>query len=254
MKTITKQPTLGDVKYFWNRNVCQTEFIKTDEVGSKMFFEEAERVRYKYHYYLPELFDSIAAARPGGKLLEIGCSMGTDLLQLARRGLRVTGIDLTEAGIELAQGRFKLYNLKAQLKTGDAENLPFSENSFDIVYSFGVLHHTPDTAKAVAEVRRVLVPKGLAVIMLYHRRSFNYVIHRMLNQPFDGHRNDRCPIERTYSKTEIYNLFKDFAKVELDIKYFMTTGFGIVWDLVPMYVHKKLGQKWGWHIVIKAIK
>jgi ubiquinone/menaquinone biosynthesis C-methylase UbiE len=254
MKSATKQPTLGDVKDFWNRNVCQTEFIRTDETGSKAFFEEAEKVRYKYHYYLPALFDNIAAVKPGGKLLEIGCSMGTDLLQLARRDLQVTGIDLTEAGIELAQRRFQLYNIQAQLKTGNAENLPFDDSSFDIVYSFGVLHHTPDTGRAVEQVRRVLAPGGLAVIMLYHRRSFNYIIHRLLNQPFDGHRNDRCPIERTYTKSGIYNLFQHFASVDLDIKYFMTTGFGFAWDLVPLYVHKKLGQRWGWHIIIKAIK
>lgn len=254
MKTSDKQPTLREVKDFWNRNVCQTEFIKTEETGSKGFFEEAERVRYKYHYYLPELFEFIAAAKPNGKLLEIGCSMGTDLLQLARRGLQVTGIDLTEAGIELAQRRFKLYHLEAHLRTGDAENLPFGDKTFDIVYSFGVLHHTPNTARAVDEVYRVLAPGGLAVIMLYHRRSFNYVIHRLLNQPFDGHRNDRCPIERTYTKPEIYQLFKRFSKTHLDIKYFMTTGFGVIWDMVPLYLHKKFGQRWGWHIVIKAIR
>jgi ubiquinone/menaquinone biosynthesis C-methylase UbiE len=249
-----KQPTLGDVQAFWNRNVCQTEFIKNDQIGSKNFFAEAERIRYKYHYYLPELFDRIAAEKPGGKLLEIGCSMGTDLMQLARRGLKVTGIDLTEAGIDLARQRFALYNQPADLKTGDAENLPFADRTFDIVYSFGVLHHTPDTAKSVAEVHRVLVPGGLAVIMLYHRRSFNYIIHRMLNQPFDGHRNDRCPIERTYIRPEMYTLFKHFSRIELETRYFMTTGFGIIWDMVPMFIHKKFGQKWGWHIIIKAIK
>jgi len=254
MKSENKQPSILDVKEFWNRNVCQTEFIKSDEPGSKAFFEEAERVRYKYHYYLPELFDTIAAFKPGGKLLEIGCSMGTDLLQLARRGLKVTGIDLTEAGIELARRRFDLYDLKAELKTGDAENLPFDDNSFDSVYSFGVLHHTPDTRKAIDEVRRVLVPGGLAIIMLYHRRSFNYLIHRILNQPFDGHRNDRCPIEKTYIKPEIYELFKRFTKTELEIKYFMTTGFGIIWDVLPLSLHKKLGQRWGWHLIIRAVK
>jgi ubiquinone/menaquinone biosynthesis C-methylase UbiE len=254
MKSRSEQATLAEVKDFWNRNVCQTEFIKSDTIGSKPFFEEAELVRYKYHYYLPGLFDFMAAVKPGGKLLEIGCSMGTDLLQLARRGLQVTGIDLTEAAIELAQRRFDLYNLKAELRTGNAENLPFADNSFDIVYSFGVLHHTPDTLRAVEEVRRVLVPGGLAVIMLYHRRSFNYLIHRILNQPFDGHRNDRCPIEKTYSKPEIYDLFRRFSKTELEIKYFMTTGFGIIWDLLPLAAHKKLGQRWGWHIIIKAVK
>jgi ubiquinone/menaquinone biosynthesis C-methylase UbiE len=107
--------------------------------------------------------------------------MGTDLLQLARRGMRVTGIDLTEEGINLARKRFELYQIPAELKIDDAENLSFPDNTFDVVYSFGVLHHTPDTQKAIDEVRRVLVPGGLAVIMLYNRNSLNYYIHRLIN-------------------------------------------------------------------------
>lgn len=248
--TYTKQ----DVKEFWNRNVCQAEFIKTGERGSREFFDEAERIRYKHHFYLPALFDEIAARKPGGKLLEIGCGMGTDLLQLARRNMRVTGIDLTEEGIALAQKRFEMYKMPVELKIDDAENLSFGDNSFDVVYSFGVLHHTPDTPKSIDEVLRVLKPDGLAVIMLYHRRSFNYIIHRLLNAPFDGNWKDRCPIERTYTQKELREMFKNYHNVRINIEYFMTTGFGIVWDLIPKSLHRYLGHKWGWHAVIKGEK
>ncbi len=254
MSAVAEQASKQEVKDFWNRNVCQTEFIKAGELGTRDFFEEAVRIRYKYHFYLPELFDWIAGKKPSGDLLEIGCSMGTDLLQFAKRGMKVTGIDLTEEGIALAEKRFALYNLPADLKVDDAENLSFADNTFDVVYSFGVLHHTPDTQKSIDEILRVLKPTGLAVIMLYNRRSFNYLVHWLLNAPFDGSRKDRCPIERTYSKNEVNEMFRNFSNVHLGIEYFMTTGYGIIWDLLPKSLHRSLGHIWGWHIVIKATK
>lgn len=188
------------VRDFWNRNVCHVSFIKTPEVGSRAFLEEAEALRYRYHYHLLPLFDQLAQQYPGGQLLEVGCSMGTDLLQLARRGFHVTGIDLAEAGIELAKQRFALYGFVADLRVGDAENLAFEDGMFDVVYSFGVLHHTPDTEQAVREIWRVLRGEGTAVVMLYHRYSLNYVAHQLLGIPTDGSRSDPVPIARTYSR------------------------------------------------------
>lgn len=249
-----KRFTKSDVKDFWGRNVCQTEFIKGHAQGTMPFFEEAENIRYKYHYYLPPLFTWMASQKPKGKLLEIGCSMGTDLLQLARSGFDVTGIDLTEEGIRLAKLRFTLYNHQASLMVSDAEDLPFDDNTFDIVYSFGVLHHTPDTQGAINEVYRVLKPGGLAVIMLYNKYSFNYVVHRILNAPFDGNKRDRCPIEKSYKKSEAKALFETFSSIDLRKEYFMTTGYGPIWHVLPRFIHNYFGKIWGWHLVIKAIK
>lgn len=254
MSSAIETYTKKDIKDFWNRNVCQTEFIKAGERGSRQFFEEAEKIRYKYHFYLPLLFDEISRKYAAGKLLEVGCGMGTDLLQLARRGMNTTGIDITEEGINLAKIRFELYSVPTELKVDDAENLSFSDNSFDVVYSFGVLHHTPDTQKSIDEVLRVLKPGGSAIIMLYHRRSFNYVVHRILNAPFDGNRKDRCPIERAYTKKEVYEMFRNFQDVSIDVQYFMTTGYGIVWDMLPIKMHQIFGGRWGWHLVIKGLK
>jgi ubiquinone/menaquinone biosynthesis C-methylase UbiE len=248
------QFTKEDVKNFWNRNVCQTEFIKGYRLGTKEFFEEAEKIRYRYHFYLPGLFRWISEQKPGGEIIEIGCSMATDLLQLARLGMRATGVDLTEEGIKLAKVRFDMYGIPANLQVGDAENLPFNDNTFDAVYSFGVLHHTPDTQKSIDEARRVIKKGGLAVIMLYNTRSFNYIIHRILNAPFDGNKKDRCPIEKSYTKKQVAKMFENYSSVKIEREYFMTTGFGFIWHLIPKFLHRFLGRIWGWHLVIKAIK
>jgi SAM-dependent methyltransferase len=111
------------------------------------------------------------------RVLEIGCGLGTDGAQFAKAGADYTGVDLTEAAVELARRRFELFNLPGTFRTADAENLDFDDASFDLVYSHGVLHHTPDTVRAVREIHRVLRPQGRAVVMLYHRDSYNYYVN-----------------------------------------------------------------------------
>ena len=239
---------------FWNRNVCQTEFNDVENRGSREFFEEAEHIRYQYHYHILPLFDRLKNEYPGGRLLEIGCSMGTDLLQLARRGFQVTGIDLTEAGIELARSRFDMYGLDGELRVSDAETLDFPDDTFDVVYSFGVLHHTVDTEKSISEVRRVLRPGGKAVIMLYHRRSLNQLAHVVTGLPADGSRRDPVPIARTYTRAEVRRLFSPYSSNEVWVDYLFGTGWGIVNRYFPRFLHRWMGKYVGWHLMIEAVK
>src|SRR2546428_10890270 len=121
---------------------------------------------------MPEVmgFDQFAGLR----LLEIGCGMGTDLLQFARGGAKVTGTDLTPRSIEISRRHLTMYGESGDFAIVDCETLPFANESFDVVYSNGVLHHTPDTAGAVREIHRVLRPGGQARVMLYHRGSAAY--------------------------------------------------------------------------------
>lgn len=239
---------------YWERNINQVKFLKTAEFGSKEFFEEADTIRYQYHSYLPALFDRIARLYPNGKLLEVGCSMANDLAQMAKRGFQVTGIDLTEAGIDLARKHFALLGLRADLRVADAERLPFDNDCFDVVYSFGVLHHTPDTKKSVAEVYRVLKPGGMAVVMLYHTASLNYFAHRILGIPADGTRSDPVPVARTYTRLGAKRLFRQFPDVKLEVEYLFGTGWGRVNRLVPKSLHRFLGKRIGWHLLIFARK
>jgi len=193
------------VRAFWQAHPCGTKFSDAG-VGTPAFFERVEAHRYTKEWHIPDAAD-FAGAR-GSRVLEIGCGLGTDGAQFAKAGAYYTGIDLTEAAIELARTRFECSGLAGEFHVADAENLDFADDSFDLVYSHGVLHHTPDTARAVREIHRVLKPGGRAIVMLYHRGSYNYrigirilrragagllksergilVVHRLTGEPLDS--------------------------------------------------------------------
>ena len=193
------------VRAFWQAHPCGTKFSDVP-MGTPEFFERVEAHRYAKEWHIPDAAD-FAAAR-GLRILEIGCGLGTDGAQFAKADAYYTGIDLTEAAIDLARKRFEYSGLPGEFRIADAENLDFADESFDLVYSHGVLHHTPDTARAVQEIHRVLKPGGRAIVMLYHRGSYNYrvgirvlrragarllkseggirIIHRLTGEPLDS--------------------------------------------------------------------
>lgn len=172
------------VRAFWQEHPCGTKFADASP-GSRRFYELVEEHRYQKEWHIPAAAD-FSNAR-GKKVLEIGCGLGTDGAQFALAGADYTGIDLTDAAVDLARRRFDLFNLPGAFRTADAENLDFPDESFDVVYSHGVLHHTPDTVRAVQEVHRVLRPGGRAVVMLYHRDSYNYRINISLLRRAGAH-------------------------------------------------------------------
>jgi SAM-dependent methyltransferase len=167
--------TLKDrVRAFWQANPCGVKFADAAP-GTLRFYELVETHRYTTEWHIPAAAD-FAGSR-GLKVLEIGCGLGTDGAQFAQAGAEYTGVDLTDASVELARKRFELFNLPGTFQTADAENLDFEDESFDLVYSHGVLHHTPETEKAIKEVHRVLRPGRSAKVMLYHRDSYNYRVN-----------------------------------------------------------------------------
>ena len=170
------------------------------------------------------------------KVLEIGCGIGTDGAQFARAGADYTGIDLTQAAIDLARERFASSGLPGDFRVSDAENLDFPDDSFDLVYSHGVLHHTPDIEAAVREIHRVLKPGGRAMVMLYHRGSYNYrvgirvlrragagllkseggirLVHRLTGEPIDSLREHAASLKSAngdFSAAELLNQSTDGA-------------------------------------------
>lgn len=162
------------VRDFWQNHPCGTKFADA-QPGSRLFYELVEKHRYEKEWHIPEAagFNQSKNLR----VLEIGCGLGTDGAQFANAGADYTGVDLTEAAVDLARRRFEMFDLPGKFCVADAECLDFPDNSFDLVYSHGVLHHTPDTAGAIREVRRVLRPGGRAAVMLYHRNSYNYRVN-----------------------------------------------------------------------------
>lgn len=170
----TNQNLKERVRAFWQANPCGVKFADA-EPGTRRFYELVEAHRYATEWHIPSAADF--AGTRGLKVLEIGCGLGTDGAQFAKAGADYTGVDLTGAAVELSRKHFELFNLPGNFQTADAEKLDFADESFDLVYSHGVLHHTPDTAKAIREIHRVLRPGGRAIVMLYHRNSYNYRVN-----------------------------------------------------------------------------
>src|SRR5579863_867238 len=156
------------VRQFWNAQACGEVYAEGESPAEKL--ERQARERYILEPGIHQFAGFTGGA--GRDVLEIGVDMGADHLEWAKSAPRsLTGIDLTERGIQLTQERLAYYGLHSDLRIADAENLPFAAESFDIVYSYGVLHHSPDTAQAIREVWRVLRPGGSARIMIYHSPS-----------------------------------------------------------------------------------
>jgi ubiquinone/menaquinone biosynthesis C-methylase UbiE len=157
------------VQQFWEESPCGSKHALARQ-GTPEFFHKVARKRYELEPFIPRYTDFDATK--GLRVLEIGVGLGTDFMRFVKAGAQATGVDLTSHAVELVRQRLQREKMNADVLTADAESLPFSDGSFDVVYSWGVLHHTPDTAKAAAETIRVLRPGGRLCVMLYGRRSW----------------------------------------------------------------------------------
>jgi SAM-dependent methyltransferase len=158
------------IREYWERNPNAESIGGNRSHDGREFYEKVAEHRYRTE---PSIIEMAEFDRWTGKLvLEVGCGMGTDLRQFAGSGARVVGIDLTWRGVQMARTAFGLFGLKGDFVVADAEMLPFPEGAFDLVYSNGVIHHTPDTPATVREIHRVARTGGQARVMVYHRNSY----------------------------------------------------------------------------------
>lgn len=242
------------------------------EIGTREFFDEVERHRYEeYAPWMREVmgFDKFA----GSRLLEVGCGMGTDLLQFARGGAICTGVDLTPRSVEISRHRFRLYDMPGDFSLADAEGLPFADNSFDVFYSNGVLHHTPETSAAIREAHRVLKPDGTAKVMLYHRNSWAYWVELMLKQGvyrrelFRGlkpadlmskyvefNESGGRPLVKAYSRGEARRLFSMFSEVSVEVDQLTRPEVYFVGTFLPEWLFRLMRRTVGWNLIITARK
>ena len=157
------------VRDFWDEKSCGE--VYADGIDEAAALAAQAQTRYQLEPYIAD-FARFAEGRDQD-VLEIGVGMGADHCEWAKAQPRsLTGIDLTPRAIDFTRKRLAYHGYYSNLQTSDAERLIFSDNSFDLVYSWGVLHHTPDTKAAISEVHRVLRPGGKARIMIYHKYSF----------------------------------------------------------------------------------
>lgn len=208
---------------FWNAAACG-ERLYLDPLAADRY-EQHARIRYELEPYIPGFADFEGSR--GKRVLEIGVGLGADHQRFAENGADVSGIDLTPHAIEHTQTRLASLGLQSRLSVGDAEALPFADDSFDVVYSWGVLHHSPDTPRAIHEVHRVLVRDGVAKVMIYHKWSLiglmlwvRYALLRLrpwrtLADVYATHLES--PGTKAYSKGAARELFRDFREVQIRI-------------------------------------
>lgn len=245
---------IEQVREFWDEHICGDVFTSLTDRSSREYLEEVRRNRYHYEYHLLPFLRRVAAA--GSPVLEIGCSMGIDLAELARMGAQVVGVDLSPKSIEVARRHFAIVGLQAELKVANAEKLDFPDATFGVVYSFGVLHHTPNMEAALEEVYRVLRPGGKAFLMLYSRYSLNRLVHVILRIPYESPRDWKtdAPVTQVFSKREIRQLLHRFANLRIEKRYLFGAGYRPVADIVPQSLNDMLGRLFGWHWMIEAQK
>lgn len=255
----------------WTANPCGAHVARDHEFGSREYFDAIDYYRYQvYSPWIKDLVDFNGFT--GKRLLEIGCGTGTDLVQFARGGAMVTGVDLTPRSIEIARQRFKVFDLSGDFAIGDAESLTFPDETFDVVYSFGVLHHTPGTETAVDEVYRVLRPGGRVIVMLYNRSSLWYwarlVLMRgllrgelftnttgeLLSKYVEYTETGGRPLVKAYSRGEARRLFKRFGEIRVQVEQLNRSDLKLLGRIVPERCVRWLARRFGWNLIVTAVK
>ncbi len=281
-KATIKNSKKEEVYEFWNTAPNESLSVKS-ELNTKEFFEESEEYRYQSihkNFGIPFFKKAIQFEKYNDlKILEIGCGIGVDSIQFARQGNHMTLLDLTFESLKITKKRFENENLIAQYIEGDAENLPFESNSFDMVYSYGVIHHSPNTEISVKEIFRVLKPGGQAIVMLYSKYSAMVYSNLLINegirqgylfkykslQKVINHRTElqsakegnEPVLTRVFSKSAIRKMFSDFDDITISTEYLtegMLAQMRYLLVFVPKKIQLKLHRWLGWNHIIFAKK
>jgi ubiquinone/menaquinone biosynthesis C-methylase UbiE len=251
-----------EVRDYWNSHVLGFQYIARPglEPGSREFFAHVRPWMnpFKFHWIM-ERIEREAALLEGKNLLEVGCGLGYDSLEFLRRGVRVTATDLTPAAVELARRHFQLEGARAEdVHTANVLALPFPDESFDAVWANGVLHHTGNTRKAVQEIRRVLKPRGRAIISHFYRRpSWMYWLSRLGRENIEFKQQDP-PVTEFNTERQILALFEGFEIVEAVPEHYRALpvarsgpkaalyrwAFRPVYNRVPAPIARRLAYKY----------
>jgi 2-polyprenyl-3-methyl-5-hydroxy-6-metoxy-1,4-benzoquinol methylase len=251
--------TIEEVKKFWNDRPCNVRH-SSKEVGTKEYFDEVEAKKF---FVEPHIVDFTNFTNwKGKKVLEVGCGLATVGINFAQYGANYTGVELSEESLSLAKKRFEVYGQTAEFYSGNAEQLSLFVpiETYDLIYSFGVIHHSPHPEKIISEIKKYMNENSILKIMLYAKDSWkNYMIEAGLDQPEAQY---GCPIANTYTKQDVIELLDGYEVLSIEQdhifpyqvepykkgEYVKQPWFAEM----PPKMFRTLEKNLGWHLLITA--
>ncbi len=264
------------VREYWDARPCNIRH-SPKPIGTKEYFEEVEARKYFVEPHIPRFAQFERWS--GRTVLEIGCGIGTDTINFARHGAKVTAVDLSENSLDVARKRAEVFGLldRIEFHLGDAEQLPrgIGRCPFDLIYSFGVLHHTPHPDRALSQLRQLAGAGTTLKVMLYHRCSWK-VLAILVNEAkgrfwrldeFIARNSETatgCPVTYAYTRSEACALLAEagFHVSEVTVEHifpwrvedYVRHRYRKVWYLeaMPRCLFSALERRAGWHICLTA--
>jgi ubiquinone/menaquinone biosynthesis C-methylase UbiE len=268
--------SIADVRSYWDERPCNIRH-SPKPVGSREYFDEVEARKYFVEPHIPAFAEH--GRWKGKRVLEVGCGIGTDSINFARAGAKLTAVDLSGESLRIAQQRASVMGVEDQIEfvQANAEELTaaVSGRQFDLVYSFGVIHHTPRPERALAEMRSLAASGGTLKVMVYHRHSWK-VLWILAGEGHGRFWNadeliaryseaeTGCPVTYAYSRRQARELVErnGFRVQELSVdhvfpyrvrdyveyRYVKEPYFR--WMPEPLF--RAFERRFGWHLMITA--
>ena len=251
-----------DIKDYWNNQPCNVKH-GTSEVGTREFFNEVTAKRFKAEPHNLD-FPQFHTWR-GLRVLEIGCGIGTDAEQFAKNGAHYVGIDLSDESLTMAKQRFEVFDLEGEFYNIDMTDTKSLQRlgTFDLVYSYGVIHHFPNIEKIITNVHNVLNKGGLFKFMVYAKNSWKYAMIRKGLDQFEAQSN--CPYAEAYTNEEIEQLLGEKFTIErlrqahcfmYNINKYKENEFELEpwFEAMPEAMREAVREYLGWHLLVNARK
>jgi ubiquinone/menaquinone biosynthesis C-methylase UbiE len=270
------EKSIADVQQYWDARPCNIRH-STKPVGSKEYFDEVEARKYLVEPHIPAFADFDRWR--GKRVLEVGCGIGTDSINFARAGANLTAVELSGESLRIAAQRAEVLGVADRIRfvEANAEELTsaLDDEPFDLVYSFGVIHHTPRPERALAEMRALMAPGGTLKLMIYHRRSWKvfwiaagqgrgrfWKTDELVAEYSEAQTG--CPVTFSYTRSEARELVESngFRVQDLHVdhvfpyrirdyveyRYVKVPYFR--W--MPEQLFKAFERRFGWHLLVTA--
>ena len=261
VSTAAPDVSVDTVKAYWDARPCNIRH-SSKPVGSKEYFDEVESRKYYVEPHIPG-FAQFERWR-GKKVLEVGCGIGTDTINFARAGAEVTAVDLSDKSLAIARQRAEVFGLADRIRFRQANAELLTEavpvEKFDLVYSFGVLHHTPNPPRVIDCIREYMGADSEFRMMVYAKNSWKRI---MIDAGFDQPEAQfGCPIAFTYTREEVSQLLNGFEVTTIEqehifpfvIEKYVKYEYEVVpwFAAMPREMFRELEKALGWHLLVTA--